>query len=360
MERYRGHFFNWYDTQTIEPLSPRYVSSVDSGNLAASLTVFKEGLRELIVAPILPRRWREGLDDCAAMLLDAMDRLIAGGAELAARIAAVREVVGQQAQSIRQAPLSLSAVYRLLTNCAIALAESAPVLAPDDEATFWLEAMRAGCDDLLGELGHLMPWLGESAPDSLPDTIRGVRDASATLHDLLILGEAKEAGRVEPLRDHLSTAAERAAKRIEAIEDLIGRCEELGEMDLDFLYDPSRGLLALGYSLQTHQRDTGHYDLLASEARLCSFLAVAHGLLPLEHWFRLGRQLALGDGPAVLVSWSGSLFEYLMPLLVMPSFRPTLLDQSCKGAVWRQIWYGRLRRVPWGISDRVTTRWMPR
>ena len=351
MERYRGHFYNWYDTQTIEPLSPRYVSSVDSGNLAASLTVFKEGLRELITAPILPRRWREGLEDCAAMLLDAMDRRIAGGAESAPRIAAVREILDQQVRSIRPAPPSLAAVYRLLTNFAGALAESAPVLAPDDEATFWLEAMRAGCDDFLGELGHLMPWLGAAAPDSLPDAIRGVGDASATLHDLLILGEAKEAGRVEPLRDHLSTAAERAAKRIEAIEDLIGRCGELGEMDLDFLYDPSRGLLALGYSLQTHQRDTGHYDLLASEARLCSFLAVAHGLLPIEHWFRLGRQLALGGGPAVLVSWSGSLFEYLMPLLVMPSFRPTLLDQSCHGAVRRQIWYGRLRRVPWGISE---------
>lgn len=373
MERYRGHFYNWYDTQTIEPLPPRYVSSVDSGNLAASLTVLKEGLRELIAAPVMPPLWREGLEDCAKMLLDEMDRLMGSGAESAAHLAAVREVVCEQTRSIRQASPSLPAVHRILTNCAIALAASAPALARDDDATFWLEAMRAGCDDLLGELRHLMPWLGEETSggawtaaegDPLRDAIRAEMDKAATLDDLVTLerrlaqrvnecgskGDA-EAGHVATLRNHLSTAAERATKRIEAIEELIGRCEELGEMDLDFLYDPSRGLLALGYSLQTHQRDTGHYDLLASEARLCSFLAVARGLLPIEHWFRLGRQLALGDGPAVLVSWSGSLFEYLMPLLVMPSFRPTLLDQSCKGAVRRQIRYGRLRRVPWGISE---------
>ncbi|MHB8898239.1 MAG: GH36-type glycosyl hydrolase domain-containing protein [Thermoguttaceae bacterium] len=367
MERYRGHFYNWYDTQTIEPLSPRYVSSVDSGNLAASLTVLKEGLRELIGAPIIPPLWREGLEDCAHVLLDEVDRLMLGGAESAARLQAVREVVCEQARFIRQASSSLPEAHRALTDCVIALAESAPALTPDDDATFWLQAMLAGCDDLLGELGHFLPWLNKAIPgegDPLGAAIREEMDKAAALGDLVTLhrrlaervkewagtGHA-EAQRAEILQDDLSAAAERATLRIEAIEELLGRCEELGEMDLDFLYEPSRGLLALGYSLETHQRDAGYYDLLASEARLCSFLAVARGLLPMEHWLRLGRQLALGEGPPVLVSWSGSLFEYLMPMLLMPTFRPTLLDQSCNGAVRRQIRYGRWRRVPWGISE---------
>ncbi|MCY3022652.1 MAG: hypothetical protein NTW87_27040 [Planctomycetota bacterium] len=122
-------------------------------------------------------------------------------------------------------------------------------------------------------------------------------------------------------------------------------------MDLEFLYDRSRKLLSIGYALESHRLDPGSYDLLASEARLCSYLGIAQNKLPQEHWFLLGRQSVVRDGPQTLVSWSGSMFEYLMPLLIMPTYSSTLLDQACRGAAQRQIRYGRREKIPWGMSE---------
>ncbi len=122
-------------------------------------------------------------------------------------------------------------------------------------------------------------------------------------------------------------------------------------MEYEFLYDKGRHLLAIGYNVGERRRDASYYDLLASEARLCSFVAIAQGQVPQEAWFALGRLLITAGGEPVLLSWSGSMFEYLMPLLVMPTYENTLLDQTCRAAVQRQIEYGRTRGVPWGISE---------
>jgi cellobiose phosphorylase len=122
-------------------------------------------------------------------------------------------------------------------------------------------------------------------------------------------------------------------------------------VEYDFLFDKGCHLLAIGYNVSERRRDSSYYDLLASEARLCSFVGIAQGQLPQESWFALGRLLTTAGGGPVLISWSGSMFEYLMPLLVMPTYDNTLLDQTCKAAVERQIEYGRQRGVPWGISE---------
>ena len=122
-------------------------------------------------------------------------------------------------------------------------------------------------------------------------------------------------------------------------------------MDYDFLFDEKRHLLAIGYNVGEHRRDASYYDLLASEARFASFVAIAQGQLPQESWFALGRLLTIAGGEPILLSWSGSMFEYLMPLMVMPTYERTLLDQTCKAAVDRQIAYGKKRGVPWGISE---------
>ena len=122
-------------------------------------------------------------------------------------------------------------------------------------------------------------------------------------------------------------------------------------MDFGFLYDPARDLLSIGYNVTDRRRDPSFYDLLASEARLASFMLVAQDQLPQDHWFALGRQLTTHDGAMALLSWSGSMFEYLMPLLVMPTYEHTLLDQTYRAVVARQIEYGRQRGVPWGISE---------
>ena len=122
-------------------------------------------------------------------------------------------------------------------------------------------------------------------------------------------------------------------------------------MEYGFLYDKASRLLSIGYNVDERRRDASYYDLLASEARLSVFVAIAQGQLPQESWFALGRLLTSAGGEPILLSWSGSMFEYLMPQLVMPTYEHTLLDQTAKAAVARQIEYGQQRGVPWGISE---------
>jgi cyclic beta-1,2-glucan synthetase len=122
-------------------------------------------------------------------------------------------------------------------------------------------------------------------------------------------------------------------------------------MDFRFLYDPARKLFSIGYQVDHARLDPSYYDLLASEARLASFIAIAKHDVPPEHWFRLGRTLISVHGRTVLVSWSGSMFEYLMPALLMDTPYGSLLDHTCHMVVERQIAYARRRGVPWGISE---------
>jgi hypothetical protein len=148
------------------------------------------------------------------------------------------------------------------------------------------------------------------------------------------------------------TESGRRAKEISlAIQQLAIKCNELTDMEYDFLYDRSQHLLTIGFNVDEQRRDNSFYDLLASEARLTTFVAISQGKLPQESWFSLGRQLTnMGTSP-ILLSWSGSMFEYLMPLLVMPNYDNTLLDQTNRAIVQKQIEYGKKRGVPWGISE---------
>src|ERR1043166_4596255 len=122
-------------------------------------------------------------------------------------------------------------------------------------------------------------------------------------------------------------------------------------MDFSFLFDQARDLFSIGFNVRENRRDQSFYDLLASEARLCSYVTIAQGQVPQDHWFSLGRLLVAPQGEPLLVSWSGSMFEYLMPILVMPTYENTLLDSTCRAAVEQQIKYGQSRSIPWGISE---------
>ena len=376
LPRYRGHFYNWYDTRTLEPLHPIYVSSVDSGNLVGLIASLKGGLHELGQQPVLPSRWREGVQDAADALLEDIDAQMGEAVgEDAAVLRTVGETVRAQARAMSQASQALPEIHRALAGCVAALhALPAPGEALGGTAGH-LAALCRQCEDLSAETLHFAPWLAEEgedwaslsaeAPGDSPlIVIRSELDAMPSLDGLASLrsrlapaldrlaGEPGSAARPgERLCALIATASEHATQRIEAIEDLAVRCDAFSDIELEFLYDPLRKLLAIGFNLDLHRRDPSCYDLLGSEARLCSFCGIARGHLPLEHWFRLGRQVAPGHGPPVLVSWSGSLFEYLMPLLVMPAHPGTLLGASCQGAVARQIRYGRARGVPWGISE---------
>ncbi len=153
------------------------------------------------------------------------------------------------------------------------------------------------------------------------------------------------------LESSLTNSMHLASERISSAESLAEQCNELADMAWDFLFDKSSKLFTIGYNVQEHKADPSFYDLLASESRLCTFLCIAQGKIPEESWFALGRLLTNVDGQPILLSWSGSMFEYLMPLLVMPSYENTLLDQTCEAAVSWQIEYGKLKNQPWEFQS---------
>ncbi|MBI5580107.1 MAG: cyclic beta 1-2 glucan synthetase [Deltaproteobacteria bacterium] len=370
LERHRGHFYNWYDTQSLKPLPPLYISSVDSGNLAGHLLTLRPGLLGLADRKILGTRFFEGLSDTLRILIDAAAAAPAGAASGAYARARLAQLQQDLESATRSRPTTLVASRRCLDQ----LAASAAVVVAGVEALdaasqsqlrWWARAFAGQCRDALDELTSLAPWTdllsSQSGPGDFPDldeipTLRQLADLEAAFPPVIeesLSAEATPAQRSlrDEIRRLMTAASQHARARIAAIERLVLQCGELARMEYDFLFDTTRHLLAIGYNVGERRRDSSYYDLLASEARFSNFVAIAQGQLPQESWFALGRLLTTAGGEPILLSWSGSMFEYLMPLLVMPTYDHTLLDQTYKAAVARQIDYGKERAVPWGISE---------
>lgn len=324
LEHYRGHLYNWYDTLTLTPLSPRYISSVDSGNMAGHLLTLREGLSAMRHQPVLnTQQILAGLNDT----LDILDK--------------------QWSQS---PPLSLPLLRK---HCLIA--ESLPAHVFFSE----LKKMRIHCKNLVtqshqgtplqqrwaGHLEHqlvqfchewsfLLRWLPASWNDQ-------------TLPTLGWLANATFNGKGSPP----ASTTLLARMRLNIITELEQRLDDHSRMDFAFLYNEATSLLRVGYNCDTNTPDKSHYDLLPSEIRLTSFLSIATNQLPLKSWYALGRLFTTIDNETALMSWSGSMFEYLMPNLVMPSWPGSLLDEMSRSAVMRQVDWGKERGVPWGVSE---------
>jgi cellobiose phosphorylase len=369
LARYRGHFYNWYDTQTLQPLPLLYVSTVDSGNLAGHLLTLRSGLLALPDAPILPPRFLAGLNDTLGLLAESADETVAG------TLAAFRKALDAAIVNPPQTIAAMSRLLHQLGKCAgelssdVATSLSAREETPiENEAAEWVQALVHQLAEAQSELQELAPWLSLPPPPAGLEIFARIASEAPlpTLHSLARLAtercadiETQLAMDVRPeqrqwlleLSQRIVLAGHAATRRVALIEALAGHCGELAQMDYDFLFDKSRHLLTIGYNVGERRVDTSYYDLLASEARLCNFVAIAQGQLPQASWFSLGRLLTGTGGEPALLSWSGSMFEYLMPMLVMPNYENTLLDQTSKAAVARQIEYGKQRNVPWGVSE---------
>ncbi len=306
LERFRGHFYNWYDTRDGRPLDPLYVSSVDSGNLSGLLIALDHACREMIEQPLLSSATLAGIEDTALLVRESA-RALNGNTRPAVtreRLTSALDAVIGALQTTPSTPAAwavrlaeLDAGARMVTAIAHALAEEDGASAQSVVA--WAEALRACVESHARDVGVAGP---------------------------------------RALEGRLTALAERARGWV-------------SDMDFAFLFDPTRKLFSIGYQVAEGSLDPGCYDLLASEARLTSFLAVAKGDVPVSHWFRLGRALTPVERDSVLVSWSGSMFEYLMPALVMRAPAGSLLEQTGRLAVRRQISYGTERGVPWGVSE---------
>jgi len=363
LDTYRGHIYNWYRTDTLEPLLPRYVSMVDSGNLMASLWTLRQGLLELSNEPIVAAEAALGWVDLVAELEARLSRLPRD---------LMRELtdLANQAQLQRHDPAQLLVRLEALAGVVLARATELRSAAGEPE-NFMVERFIRQAESWHTSMTSYLDWLMQlAAPPTtverlLSSEFRQRRDTWLTsvpsLADLaamrpeprLIEREAPEVlawwHGVEQSRRLAIAQAQAAIGRIETLAATAGQLAD--RIDMRFLYDAKRKTFHIGYNLEEAKLDKSFYDLLASEARLGSFTAIAAGQVPAEHWWALGRNSRRADGQPVLLSWSGTMFEYLMPRLMMQAYPGTLLQQGLQTAVAVQRRYGERLDIPWGISE---------
>jgi len=308
MAKFKGHLFNWYGTQDLQTLEPAYVSSVDSGNLAGHLIVLanacEEWLTELESANV-----RQGLQDDLDLAIKAVGVTSVSGSRQARYLLSLLEEIAVQLQGDLTVEV-LTPILLQLTNQAAKAANSLPPNSFDDSSNgvnYWLEALQ------LALVQHQQDRLLVAA--SLPLLLERLQQIADTARSMALA------------------------------------------MDFAFLLDPERKLLSIGYAMQDNSRDSSCYDLLASEARLASLFAIAKGDVSTRHWFRLGRAATAIGNSSALISWSGSMFEYLMPALVMRAPIGSLLEQTSRLVVASQESYGLTLETPWGISESAYNAW---
>jgi len=358
MERYKGHFYNWYDTVSLKPLFPKYISTVDSGNLAGHLLVFRQGLLAIPHQKIIGLKIFEGLQDTLRVLTETLDENEVG---IVQSFKGDLKTAGNQdlnkslevKKSIEQLTNAFNAVHDKLNSD------------PESETYWWKQKLKTQLEQLNVALQIFTPWdLLMTAPPKFKDlvslnqnsTLSGLLKTARKLQDEINNRQAAnitndENEWLELFQIALTQSIRQAEEQINSSDTLAQQCNDLADMYWDFLYDKSSNLFTIGYNVEERHVDASYYDLLASEARLGVFVGIAQGNLPEESWFALGRLLTNIDGSPILLSWSGSMFEYLMPLLVMPAYENTLLDQTSKASVACQIKYGKLAGQPWGISE---------
>ncbi|UCH59180.1 MAG: hypothetical protein JSV61_13300, partial [Anaerolineales bacterium] len=399
LERFRGHFQNWYDTSTLAPLPPRYISTVDSGNLACCLVALRQSCLDVPEISLPRCIRRKGFLDTLAILSEILAQSARAAPE---RVLALQQCVDSmvaQLESLGDAPQNWSLLLNRFREVEWQQADQELVSllstrqidpAVLHSVRIWADRARYQLFDMQRKLHLMMPWLMffsetprlleapladpavsaawqklkdifplETIPcKQIPGTCQAAEEQLAKLTGLL------QASPADPLHveetaqwcarfgQSLAEARIEVGKLLDAYADLGLKMESLvREMDFSFLYNHKRGVFHIGYNVDRDARDDNFYDLLASEARLASLIAIAKGDAPETHWLALSRPLTQSRWGSVLLSWSGTMFEYLMPGLLVRQYPDTLLTQSLYNSIECQIDYARQKRVPWGISE---------
>lgn len=376
LERYEGHFLNWYDIKTLQPLNPRYVSTVDSGNLLASLWTSEEKSKALLKEPVFDLKlFRLGLNDtlelffeaCADAkieielkpLTEAIDQFVEESIlipELFIAISNLSDVIEKQIKLLEQTPANYEVSYWINK-----------LLNQVDQNYYWIEKTLSWASILVDPHAEkillLHPegviWKNEALSKfpSLEDILnRGIPGLIFIFGWVQTLSLDKLTQEEQEWIIAFVTTVNQAFAFADSMKEqvdfsLVELQKTNTEMNLHFLFNESRKLFAIGYNVSEKRLDSSFYDLLASEARLTSFVAIARGDVPIEHWWALGRPLNQGYGMVLIQSWGGTMFEYLMPVIWCRNYKNTLLDYACKVAVKCQISYAKQRGIPWGISE---------
>ena len=388
LERVRGHFLNWYDTRSFAPLPPRYISTVDSGNLAASLIALRQGCNEIGNAHLL--NW-DGLLDTLGMLSMSLEqaRLGAVAQPLQAAVTSLEDQVRNLNKPETFSPALLKEILgedqvQFETMLWEAIQNSSEEHAPEvtRKLSIWIDRVRQQMRRTRIDIQVLAPWLLSLAEkprltrlEERPELARAwqalddnldmhprlgdipaiTHRAENLLEEITSLLEKDDLAVYEwcdALTYDLGAARKNGSSLVDNYARLADRCEAfIQAMRFDFLYNPQRHVFHIGYTVESGRLDTNYYDLMASEARIASLVAIARGDVPQNHWLHLARPLTEFDGTRCLLSWSGTMFEYLMPHLFMESYPNTLIDQSCRAAIEQHRKYGAENNIPWGTSE---------
>jgi cyclic beta-1,2-glucan synthetase len=393
LEMFRGHFFNWYDTRDLHPLDPKYISTVDSGNLAGHLLALGSSARDLIEKSSVGPHVREGMEDSVRLLFDALAKIADTPRTHIVTRKQLKNAVDVMKASLHSLPIDSLDWANCFTEWrahAQTIADIAEALAQEHgdghepEVRIWTEALKACVESHARDAGILIPWLQLGPVDgvALVKDLRGQgpegRAIELALRAIPSLADAPD--RFEAVVSQLSEVRARLVGSLQVDQETITRFDAMSAAlrlsaadaaalirrlssiaraagslfqatEFNFLLDDSRKLFSIGYRVTDGMLDPNCYDLLASEARLASFIAIAKDEAPRSHWFHLGRALTPVGRDSALISWSGSMFEYLMPPLVMRSPGGSSLSQTYELIVRRQIEYGAERGVPWGVSE---------
>lgn len=352
MPRYRGHLYNWYDTHTLKPLPPLFVSTVDSGNLVASLWTLQQGCLNLLEQPVLRQELSEGFLDHLRILTDikGLPRSLFEKIE--------RKAEGDWSKSLLRFP------HRPLER----MSESEVTESHRGDAQWFSSQALARLHQFRQTLVRFTPWMLLDFEDVEQDGAVDVPDQNTPLKEL---PEAltKFSVRLQRAVDNLPTAdarrlslqrllsmvsgarmdATRLIQEVRTVAESAGKLAD--EMEFAFMWSPRRKLLSIGYDAGQKILHDACYDLLASESRTASFVAIAKDEIPQETWFLLSRSHTVDNGRAILLSWTGTMFEYMMPAIWMKSYPRTLLDRSQTGAILTQQEFTAKKRIPWGISE---------
>jgi cyclic beta-1,2-glucan synthetase len=355
LEKHRGHIYNWYDTRSLTPIRPMTISSVDSGNLAASFYTLRTGCRGMLREPLLDPGLFAGIRDHWQLLMGLPDAP-----------AGLKAFAPPAADADADAWIA----WALAAVDAPDFASDATVSA-ESEASWWLAETHQRIRALVALVHDYMPWLlpqfaplfalpqlqglGETAAAVQTGAASGLAadlDARIARASTSLAADSVEVMLAEELRLALAPAREGLKRLASGLHDLASEAMRFAtEMDFGFLMDRSRLLLSIGYEIERQHLHQACYDLLSSEARIAAFITVAKGEAPQQSWFKLGRTHTMAYGHAVLISWTGTMFEYLMPSLWMRSYPDTLVSRTLSGVVAIQRAFGKEHGIPWGISE---------
>ncbi len=400
LEHYRGHLLNWYDTSTLASLPPRYISTVDSGNLAACLIALRQGCLALADAPVVRGQQWQGLFDILDILTDILKELgESNPAPAIASFEAELQGICERVRAIQNKPEAWTAMLAWLSgegsgrisHRLMELLESSPSNLNRGmlgELHLYLDTLHNHLVGMQRNIEMLAPWLKAlnelpalftDSENPLAQAWQGFRDRIPAEFPQL----AQAASVYAALKTALSefqTQLNGSSGSIEQIQEARAWCQQLDQdlssarmtvepllisyndlarqadatviaMDFKFLFDEQRRVFHIGYNASTERLDTSYYDLLASEARTASLIAIAKGDVPQSHWLHLGRPITKVAGNLTLLSWSGTIFEYLMPDLLIRNYEGTFLSDSCYAAIAAQISYAAQKHIPWGISE---------